>query len=256
VAGVVTPTRIAHRDRGIVRTDAVVTCDASGDATATVVGVGFGRLVGVGLKFGTFDIMNTIVTVKDAKTGATLFSYDTDNEKYTGTIGTVTGDDTGGASPDIFTSQNNHLFAAGDKVRLYSLTAGAGTTLVAGTYYWVHATGLAAKTFCVSATAGGGVLNIGTDAGTTDDVSASVWGLISKANGTLGTGRWFRPTGNVTVAAGTAITGADTAPNVNRDIFVAGKVTVTVAQGGNLGAGAIALVVDETGVGLGEPLTV
>jgi hypothetical protein len=49
--------------------------------------------------------------------------------------------------------------------------------------------------------------------------------------------------------AGAAITAADTAPNVNRDIYVAGKLSVAVAGGGNLETCKLALIVDEVGIG-------
>ena len=47
MAGTAVPTKIEHRSRGVVRTNITMVTDASGDATATVVGVGVGRLGGV-----------------------------------------------------------------------------------------------------------------------------------------------------------------------------------------------------------------
>jgi hypothetical protein len=138
MAGSISYVSAGHRSRGVVKYVVSVTCDASGDASATVVGVGFGKLVGVAYKPGTLDT-GADITVKDAESGTALLTL--------------------------------------------------------------------------------------TDAGTS--------------------ARYFRPTAVVATSAGAAVTAADTAPNVNRDIFVAGKVSVTVAQGGNLGAGEIHLLIDE-----------
>lgn len=67
--------------------------------------------------------------------------------------------------------------------------------------------------------------------------------------GTEGTPVFLRPTDIVTTNAGADITAADTAPNVNRDIYLAGKVTITVASGGNAETGKVAIIVDEAGLG-------
>lgn len=61
---------------------------------------------------------------------------------------------------------------------------------------------------------------------------------------------WFRPTSVITDNAGTAVTAAATAPNVNRDILLTGKVKVGVANGGNAGTGYLYLVIDDQGGGL------
>ena len=142
MAGTITPDAINHRSRGVVRTDVAVTTDASGVASETVVGVGFGRLVGF-LYNGGLDA-SAVITVKDKKTGASLVAYTT---------------------------------------------------------------------------------------------------------GTEGTPVFFRPTTVIADNAGTAVTAAATAPNVNRDMFVAGKVSVTVASGGNLETCTLSLIVDEAGLG-------
>lgn len=78
--------------------------------------------------------------------------------------------------------------------------------------------------------------------------------LFSYTTGTEGTPTRFIPTTNVVDNAGTAITAADEAPNVNRPIKVAGNVDIVVASGGNAETGTIALVIDEAnnGAGLGE----
>lgn len=142
MAGTAVPTKIEHRSRGVVRTNIAITTDASGDATATVVGVGFGRLVGV-LYNGGLDA-SAVITVKDVKSTATVLAYTT---------------------------------------------------------------------------------------------------------GTEGVPVFFRPTGVVTVKTGTDISAAAAAPNVNRNKFLSGKVSVTVASGGNAETGVLSLIVDETGIG-------
>jgi len=141
MAGTAVATKQEHRSRGVVRTDVTLTTDASGAVSATVVGTGFGRLVGV-LYDGALDASAT-VTIADSKSGATLVT----------------------------------------------LTTAAATT------------------------------------------------------------RFFRPTSVITDNAGAAVTAAATAPNVNRDIYVGGKVTVTVAGGGNAVTSVLGLIVDESGVG-------
>lgn len=145
MAGSGVPTFIKHKTRGVVRTDIVLTTDATGDGgdiAATVVGVGFGRIVGCFYDGG--GDASAVITVKDARTGATLFTYTT---------------------------------------------------------------------------------------------------------GTEGTPTRFRPTTNVVDTAGATITAADTAPNIWRDIMVAGKVTVEVANMGVSESARFAILVDESGVG-------
>ena len=138
MAGSIVGTTTAAKGRGIVKIKAVLTCDASGDATVTTIGAAFGRLVGVGYKPGTLDTGSDI-TVTDADTAATIFS----------------------------------------------------------------------------------LTNAGTSA------------------------RYIRPTANITLNTGVAVTAATTAVDVNRDIYVAGKVKVVVAQGGSGGAGEVHLVFAE-----------
>jgi hypothetical protein len=77
--------------------------------------------------------------------------------------------------------------------------------------------------------------------------------LFTLTTGTEGTPVTLRPTAVITDVAGAAITAADTAPNVNRDIYIAGRVTVGVTSGGNVETGKIALIVDEAE--LGKPIT-
>jgi hypothetical protein len=139
MAGSIATTTIAHKERGLVRIDSVLTTDAAGVVTAGVVGAAYGRLVAVAYKPNTLAT-GADITVKDQKSGATIFSL--------------------------------------------------------------------------------------TDAGTS--------------------ARYIRPTGVVTTNAGVAITAAATATAVDRDIYVAGKVTVEVAQGGNTLNGTLSLIFDES----------
>lgn len=141
MAGTITYTVAEHRTRGVVKVKAVITCDASGDASATIVGVAFGKLVAVGYKPGTFDT-GADITVTEAESGKAILT----------------------------------------------------------------------------------ITNAGTSA------------------------RYFKPTQVITDNVGAAVTAAASAPNVNRMIFVGGKLKITVAQGGNLGAGELHLVIDETDV--------
>lgn len=73
--------------------------------------------------------------------------------------------------------------------------------------------------------------------------------VLAYTTGTEGTPVFFRPTDKVTDNAGADLTAALTATNVNRDIYLAGKVTLTVASGGASETGKIALIVDEAGLG-------
>jgi len=142
MAGTVTYNKVEHRSRGVVGLSATLVTDAAGAATATTVGVGFGRIVGIDYD-GGLDASAT-VTVKDTKTGASLIAFTT---------------------------------------------------------------------------------------------------------GTEGTPVRFRPTTAIVDTAGTAVAAADTAPNVNRDIYCAGKLDIVVASGGNVETGIFRIIVDESGVG-------
>lgn len=141
MAGTITSVTAEHRTRGVVKQVISITCDASGDASATVTGVAFGALRAIGYKPGTLDT-GADITIADGETGTTLVT----------------------------------------------------------------------------------LTNAGTSA------------------------RYFRPTRVITDNVGTAVAAALTAVNVNRDIYVGGKLKVTVAQGGNLGAGTLYLVIDESDV--------
>lgn len=142
MAGLIARKVIKHRKRGVIRLNAVITTDASGDASLSNLGPAFGRIVGF-MYDGGLDASAT-VTVKDTKTGAALVTYTT---------------------------------------------------------------------------------------------------------GTEGTPVAFRPTTAIVTNAGAAIAAADTAPNINRSIEVAGQVSLLVAGGGNVEHGIVSLIVDEVGLG-------
>lgn len=68
---------------------------------------------------------------------------------------------TSAASDDIIDTSTNHGFSAGDRVQFPALTGGTG--LSTDTTYYVISDNLAAKTFQVSATAGGSAVNFTAD---------------------------------------------------------------------------------------------
>jgi len=138
MAGTITGTTVTHRPRGLVQVKATITVDASGNATAAIVGEAYGRIVGVSYAPGTLAT-GADITITDSDSGATLFVL--------------------------------------------------------------------------------------TDAGATP--------------------RFFRPTQVVTSNVGVAITAATTAVDVNRDVYIAGKIKVAVAQGGVSTSGVLRLFVEE-----------
>jgi hypothetical protein len=75
--------------------------------------------------------------------------------------------------------------------------------------------------------------------------------VLVYTTGTEGTPVFFRPTDVITSDAGADISASANAVGVNRDIYLAGKVSITVASGGVSETGKFALIVDESG--LGEP---
>ncbi len=80
--------------------------------------------------------------------------------------------------------------------------------------------------------------------------------ILTYTTGVEGTPTAFHPTQVVTDNAGVAVTAAAAAPNVNRDIVLAGKVTITVASGGAAETAVIALVIDEADLSDGPVRTV
>lgn len=72
--------------------------------------------------------------------------------------------------------------------------------------------------------------------------------LFAYTTGTEGTPVSFCPSTNITDSVGATVTAADTATNVWRPIYFAGKVSVLVASGGDTETGIIKFVVDESEV--------
>lgn len=240
MAGSITPLKIEHRSRGVVRTDVTITTGTDGSAPAeTVVGVGFGRLVGVAVK----GPASVAITVKDKKTGATVLNAYRPTTAVFGN--TTTGDETGGAVDDLFTTGAAHGLTELDEIVFTSQT---GSTLPAlnTPYYVAETTGFAATTFCLAASAaeaaaGAGQVIVELDA----DISAATW----YKKGAAVTPVLFRPTTVIADNAGTAVSAADTAPNVNRDIYVGGKLSVSTTGGATSSACTLSLIVDEEGIG-------
>lgn len=137
---------VIHRQRGVVRIEAALTCNASGVVNEAVIGAAFGRLVGV-FYDGGLDI-GAVITVKQYP--------------------------------------------------------GAGTVSVP---------------------------------------------VLAYTTGTEGVPVSFRPTDVIATNAGVDVVAALTAVNVNRDIYLAGKVTVAVTGGGISETARLALIVDEDGLG-------
>ena len=87
-----------------------------------------------------------------------------------------------------------------------------------------------------------GTLDTGADWTITDtDTGATIFSLTNAGT----TARSFRPTALVTNNVGGTITNDNTAPNLNRDIYLAGKVSAVVAQGGNVLTGTLYLILQE-----------
>lgn len=78
MAGTVTRSVKRHRSLGVVRSVTALTCTAGGVIDATPVITGFGRIVAV-FYDGGLDA-SAVITVTDAKSGATLFTYTTGTE--------------------------------------------------------------------------------------------------------------------------------------------------------------------------------
>lgn len=88
-----------------------------------------------------------------------------------------------------------------------------------------------------------GTLATGVDITVTDSDSGASLLVLTDAGLTA---RYFRPTAVVTSNVGVAVTAAATATNVDRDIYLCGKVKIAVAQGGAAGAGELDLIIDES----------
>lgn len=129
MAGSIAPAVISHRTRGLVRHDLAITTDASGDASATIVGVGFGRIVQCFYN-GGLDA-SALITVKDTKTGATLFTYTTGTEgtptKFRPTTAVV--DNAGAAVTPADTAPNtNRDIYIGGKISVVVASGGNAET--------------------------------------------------------------------------------------------------------------------------------
>lgn len=61
----------------------------------------------------------------------------------------------------------------------------------------------------------------------------------------FGAAESYRPTGVVVDAAGAAITPATTANDLNRDIFVAGKLNIAIANATTTDTGLLSLLIEE-----------
>jgi hypothetical protein len=82
---------------------------------------------------------------------------------------------------------------------------------------------------------------------TDDKTGATVFGPY--VTGTEGTPVALRPSQVIVDNVGVAVAAHATAPNVNRDIFVHGRMTVEVSAGGNAETAKLVLIVDEHGLG-------
>jgi hypothetical protein len=166
MAGSIVPTTKAVLTKGMQRVKAVITCDASGVATATQLPEAMGKLVGIALPNGTLDMGNVIFTITDAASGAAVATIDTDVFKFGST---TTGDTTGGAAENLWTTGANHGLVVGDIIRFIAITGG-GTAAVATDY--AVKTVPSATTFTLSSTAlaAGAELEIGAA-----DVTVSSW---------------------------------------------------------------------------------
>ena len=87
----------------------------------------------------------------------------------------------------------------------------------------------------------GGTMTTTADLTLTDAVTGAV--LIAEPD--FGTARFERPTCAIVGATGVAVTPATTANDTNRDIFVAGKLNVTIANGTTTDTGLFSLFVEE-----------
>lgn len=98
-----------------------------------------------------------------------------------------------------------------------------------------------------------GVLTDGTaGAGATMTTTADIL-LTDAATGaailsdlTFATSDFYRPTKVIADSAGTAVTAAATATNVDRDIYVAGKLNIAIANATTTDTGRVSFIFDES----------
>lgn len=76
-------------------------------------------------------------------------------------------------------------------------------------------------------------------------ITDAVTGASLIADLTFGTAEYKRPTTAVTDNAGAAITPATTANDVNRDIFVAGRLNIAIANATTTDTGLVSLIFEE-----------
>jgi N4-gp56 family major capsid protein len=125
--------------------------------------------------------------------------------------GTTTGDTTGGAAEDLFTTSVAHGLSVNDPIRFSAKTGGTLPTV--GTVYYVKTVN-SATTFTLSATVGGAVMEIGAT-----DITAATWGkAIDLQYGTLiGAEACFAALGGLRVIP---VTGPDKSdPLDRRDLY-------------------------------------
>jgi hypothetical protein len=91
-------------------------------------------------------------------------------------------------------------------------------------------------------TAGGGATMTSTADLTITDAAT---GAVVFSTGDFGTARSIRPTQVITSNVGVAVTAAATAVDVNRDIFVAGKLNLAIANATTTDTGYFGLVIQE-----------
>lgn len=208
------------RPRGLIKATIPFVADASGNCTITDIGAFHGRLVGVGIGGGAvFNAGNAILTLTDVDSGAVLSAIDTDTFKVACTATAAT---------DLF-GATAHGLVAGDKVRFVTVATAVVPALL--TDYFVIAAGLTADVFAVSATLGGATINVDADSAACPFVKVN---------------QFFRPSAVVRATGGAVVSPQTSYSNdADRDIELSGNIKVTVAQGGNLGAGNLYLIVDE-----------
>ena len=241
MAGTVAVATLAPGRAGVKRINATLTGGAGAVATASAVGTAYGRLVGVIID-PTADNVLPVISLKN-EDGVTAFSRDLGaSQAALAYDGTTTGD-TAGATNDLWTTNDVHGLSEGDRVVFLSLTGnGAGGPTVGVPYYVTKTTGFDTTTFCLSSTA---ALSVATtcdvNVGATD-ASAATWYSPDNISAAI---EQMRPTAVITGNDGAAISPDATAPNVNRDIILAGRVTLGATELPPDTSVAVVLLVDE-----------
>lgn len=236
MAGTVAAKKIIHRSRQIVRTNIKVRPDTSGAASG-VVTTGFGRLVGVLFKPGLGGY-GPLISVSDAKTGAALFSYQAgDAAKFSNT---TTGDTTGGASEDLWTTGAVHGLVDNDIIVFTAIAGNGAGGPSLNTPYYVDQKSTTTFQVLDGVVGVGNVINVGAT-----DATSATWYKV----GSVTAAAMIRPSTNIVDTAGATIAAADTAPNVWRDIVLGGQVRVVVAGGDPVYGCDLAFLVNEAKIG-------